>query len=779
MRQIYFSHIKRNLLPSSRLSVSIKQRVISPTVVPSLKPYNTLTRLTTPSLLSLKQYRSIHSTTLLFNNIKKANRLIDEKSPYLLQHAHNPVDWYPWGEQAFQKAKLENKPIFLSIGYSTCHWCHVMENESFENEEVAKIMNDYFVNIKVDREENPGVDKLYMTYVQLTAGRGGWPMSVFLTPDLEPFFGGTYFHPNGFKTALIKIAEIWQEAPQTLRENAQDTIQQLKSYVQSRTSDPLVNMNANDIAKEAFDHYKSVYDTTHGGFNGAPKFPQPVQLNFLLEYFGYAKHHSNDEYAKQALDMVQFTLKKVAAGGIHDHVGQGFHRYSTDKLWHVPHFEKMLYDQAQLLYSYSSLYQITKDSYFATVAKDIINYVKRDLGHAQGGFYSAEDADSLPTIDSKKKLEGAFCVWTKSELESILNPKQADVMIRYFGIKENGNVDPEQDPHSELTNKNVLTQQETIEETANALNISLQETNNLLEEAKEILWKYRMEHRPRPHRDDKIITAWNGLMISGLAKAYQVLQDPSILDLAINAATFIKKEMYHPDSKTLIRSYRNGASDIHGFVDDYSYLIQGLLDLYEANFDEKWVQWAFDLQEKQNDLFYDKDAGGYFTVQESDKSILVRMKEEQDGAEPSPNAISLKNLVRLGTILENKSYVTKAQDTLDCFNYAVSRFPYAMPALVSSFLLMYHGVKQVVLAGNTSKSNVDIYRNEINHHFIPNKLVILAREDGFIQKTNDIVSQISASQKDKKNITAFICQDFTCGLPINDLKHLKKSLTDQ
>ncbi|CAO3608917.1 unnamed protein product [Cunninghamella blakesleeana] len=778
MRQLYFNQVRRSLLSTKVSSFPLKQRTLSTTRVSNLKSYNNNTLTRSLSLLSLNQYRSIHSTTLLFNNINKANKLINEKSPYLLQHAYNPVDWYPW-QEGVQKAKLENKPIFLSIGYSTCHWCHVMEHESFENDEVAKIMNDYFINIKVDREENPGVDKLYMTYVQLTAGRGGWPMSVFLTPDLEPFFGGTYFPPDGFKTALIKIAEIWQEDANVLRENGKDTINQLRSYVQSRSSDPLVNMNANDIAKEAFDHYKSVYDSKEGGFSEAPKFPQPVQLNFLLDYFGYAKHHNNDENAKQALDMAIFTLKKVAAGGINDHVGKGFHRYSTDKYWHVPHFEKMLYDQAQLLYSYSSLYQITKDPYFASVVKDIITYAKRDLGHSQGGFYSAEDADSLPTTDSKKKLEGAFCVWTKSEIESILNPKQADVIIRHFGIKNNGNVNPEQDPHSELVNKNVLSQQESIGETAKALNISLEETRDLIEEAKEKLWNYRTENRPSPHCDDKIITAWNGLMISGLAKAYQVLQDPSILDLAINAATFIKEKMYHSDSNTLIRSYRDGPSNIHGFVDDYSFLIQGLLDLYETNFDEKWVQWAFDLQEKQNELFYDKDAGGYFTVQENDKSVLVRMKEEQDGAEPSPNAISLKNLVRLGTILENKSYVTKAQDTLDCFNFAVSRFPYAMPALVTSFLLMYHGVKQVVLAGNTTKSNIDTYVNEINHNYIPNKLVILAKEDGFIQNNNDIVSQIATSQKDKKNVTAFICQDFTCGLPIDNLKQLKKSLTSE
>ncbi|KAI8328880.1 spermatogenesis-associated protein 20 [Chlamydoabsidia padenii] len=740
---------------------------------------------TTPVLRVTTTHRALHTTTSLKSS-QKPNRLIDEKSPYLLQHAYNPVDWYPWGKAAFEKAKTENKPIFLSIGYSTCHWCHVMEHESFENDKVAKILNDHFVSIKVDREENPGVDKLYMTYVQLTTGRGGWPMSVFLTPDLHPFFGATYFPPDdvgshpGFKTVLSRVAKVWEESPDALLQNGQDTIHQLQSYVQSRPKDSSDDLDADKIAKDACDHYKSVYDATLGGFSDAPKFPQPVQMNFLLDYYGYTRQqqlaHGDKETTagKDALDMVLFTLKKISDGGIHDHVGGGFHRYSTDKNWHVPHFEKMLYDQAQLLSTYATAYQITRDPTFATTAKDIIGYVARDLRHSEGGFYSAEDADSLPAFGAKTKLEGAFCVWTQSELESVLDQQQAQAVIRHFGVLSDGNVNPAQDPHGELVNKNVLTSQESLKDTANALNMPLNELESTLQAAKQKLWNYRMEQRPKPHRDEKIITSWNGLMITGLVKAYQVLQDPAILDLATNTANFIHKQLYRPDSNTLLRSYCQGPSTIEGFLDDYSYMIQGLLDLYETNHDEHWIRWAHDLQEKQNELFYDKNGGGYFTVQENDKSILVRLKDEQDGAEPSPNAISLKNLVRLGTILEKDSYVTNAQSTLDWSYRAMSQYPYAMPALVTSSLLMYHGVKQIVLAGNPKDATMQTYQDLVNQAFLPNKLVIQAKGNGFVHDHNTLISKIATSSTEKP--TAFICENFTCGLPIQDVVQLKKRL---
>ncbi|ORX62911.1 spermatogenesis-associated protein 20-like protein [Hesseltinella vesiculosa] len=713
------------------------------------------------------------------NATAPANRLAQEKSPYLLQHAQNPVDWYPWGQEAFDKAKEENKPIFLSVGYSTCHWCHVMEHESFEDADVASVMNKHFVNIKVDREEHPGVDKLYMTYVQLTSGRGGWPMNVFLTPDLEPFFGGTYFAPDGaqqgrpgFKTVLQRVAMIWNTDNQKLLESGRDTIKQLQSFVQTRLTDNVDQhdrMEAQALATKAYDHYLANFDKNSGGFSKAPKFPQPALLQFLLEYFAY---HDHDAQRRQhALSMVSDTLKSIARGGIHDHVGGGFHRYSTDENWHVPHFEKMLYDQGQLLSTYATAYQITKDNLFADTVRDIVRYVKKDLHHPQGGFYAAQDADSLPTTAATKKLEGAFCVWTKDELVRLLSPEQLQIVCHHYGVKDHGNVAPEQDPHNELTHQNVLHQCHSLHETASACSVSEEAAQALLEDAKAQLQDIRDHQRPSPHRDEKILTSWNGLMISGLVRSSLVVGDEA-LDLATETADFFHRTLYDPSTRTLGRSYCQSPSTIRGCLEDYSYLIQGLLDLYEAKGDDKWIQWAFDLQETQNDLFYDSQGGGFFSTESTDKSILVRLKDEQDGAEPSPNAVALKNLIRLGTVLEHQEYVAKAQDTLGCFIKGMEAFPYAMPSLVSCYLLMHHGTKQIVLAGRDTKP----FKNLIQQVYMPNKLVIDGQHaSGLVYETNKTVARITQEQHQSPG-SASICEHFTCSLPISDLSQFQKQI---
>ncbi|KAI7852213.1 hypothetical protein BDC45DRAFT_513720 [Circinella umbellata] len=712
---------------------------------------------------------------------KFTNRLVNEKSPYLLQHAHNPVDWYPWGKEAFDKAIKENKPIFLSIGYSTCHWCHVMEHESFQNEETANFMNEHFVNIKVDREENPAVDKLYMTYIQLISGRGGWPMSVFLTPELSPFFGGTYFPPGdqygtpGFRTLLQRVSEVWESAEDKVREDAESTISQLRSYASSKPLD--VENSASMIHPEyivsaAYQHFNKEFDTEQGGFTGAPKFPTPVQFQFLFEYFAYNQKSKNEsENAQKALDMALFTLKKIAMGGIRDHVGSGFHRYSTDKYWHVPHFEKMLYDQAQLLSAYTSAYLISKDQGFANVAKDIIHYVSTDLKNPAGGFYSAEDADSLPTSRSSKKLEGAFYVWEMEQLEDILGSKSAKVFNKYYGVQKDGNVDPAQDPQNELMMQNVLAEEESVDNVAKELGMTAEEVSSILEESKSKLKKFRDENRPKPHCDDKILTSWNGLMISGLAQAANAFQDKEILNLAVHAADFIHKELYESKTGTLLRSYRSGPSDIEGFLDDYSYMIQGLLDLYEATYEEKWISWAYDLQEKQNELFYDNESGGFFNVQANDKSILVRLKDEQDGAEPSANAVSLRNLVRLGTILEQEDYVVKARNTIGSFANSVSKYPFAMPSLLGSFLLMVNGVKQIVLTGKDEKE-LEPFKKIVSQTFVPNKVSVQAKEGGLIAEKNPIVAQLASNDK----AAAYVCENFTCGLPVEDINEFRAKI---
>ncbi|KAI7877391.1 spermatogenesis-associated protein 20 [Lichtheimia hyalospora FSU 10163] len=721
------------------------------------------------------------------NTEKHTNRLIHEKSPYLLVRAHNPVDWYPWGQEAFQKARDENKPIFLSVGYSTCHWCHVMEHESFENDKVAEIMNKYFVNIKVDREENPGVDRFYMTFVQLTTGGGGWPMSVFLTPDLQPFMGATYFPPDdkfgrpGFKTILTRIAQIWVASPEKLKQAGKNTVAQLKAYVESK---PPGSSSANALtpwsaAEDTFDHFESSFDEKQGGFGGAPKFPTPVQLLFLLDYYGY-QHKPNN--ARKALDMVLFTLQKIAAGGIHDHVGSGFHRYSTDDHWQVPHFEKMLYDQAQLLMVYSRAYQITKDELYADIVKDIVRYVSRDLLHSEGGFYAAEDADSLPTAESTKKKEGAFCVWEAGELVDILGDDAAAMFAYRYSVKEQGNVDPDQDPHNELEKKNVLFEQHSIKDTAQKFGASEESVSTILQDSLAKLLEYRQTCRPKPHLDDKILTSWNGLMISGLAQAARILEDPSMLELAKGAATFIRNNMYDDNKKTLLRSYREGPSSIDGFLDDYSYMIMGLIDLYQATFDQQWLQWAYDLQLKQNDLFYDNDNGGFFSVKRDDESILVRLKDEQDGAEPSANAVSVANLCILGTLVQDLSLSDMAQKTVQAFESTLAKLAFSMPYFVSSFLLVTTGIKEIIVAGDDKHvERMHTFQHAINRIFVPNKLVvhvILGKVDGVLQEKNTVIQDITNKSADDINgVSVFICENFACGMPIHDLDKVISNLS--
>lgn len=492
---------------------------------------------------------------------KHTNSLISEKSPYLLQHAHNPVQWYPWGQEAIDKAKEENKLIFLSVGYSTCHWCHVMEKESFENEDVAKIMNEHFINIKVDREERPDIDRVYMLFVMATTGGGGWPMSVFITPDLRPVTGGTYFPPEdrwgrpGFKSILLSLAKKWKDSRQQFLEASTNIMEALEkiSILDSETNTAVPGEATWDSCVR---RYMSSYESQFGGFGTAPKFPQASIFNFLFHYYARDKTHPE---GKECLRMCLFTLTKIANGGIHDHVSSGFARYSVDNDWHVPHFEKMLYDQAQLTVAYTDAFLATKDTFYADVVRDIIKYVNRDLRHESGGFYSAEDADSYPHAGASEKKEGAFCIWEYEELKSLLDEKKIndipyfDVFADYFGVEEDGNISPESDPHEELTNKNVLIIYGTKEDTAKKFGITLDEFESVISESIRIVYEERQK-RPRPHLDTKMLCAWNGLMIAGLARAGQGLGDKKFVDDAIKTAEFIHKHLYNPSTKTLLHS---------------------------------------------------------------------------------------------------------------------------------------------------------------------------------------------------------------------------------
>ncbi|XP_048467091.1 spermatogenesis-associated protein 20 [Rhincodon typus] len=595
------------------------------------------------------------------------NRLIHEKSPYLLQHANNPVDWYPWGEEAFAKAKKEDKPIFLSVGYSTCHWCHVMERESFENEEIGKIMNENFVCIKVDREERPDVDKVYMTFVQATSGGGGWPMSVWLTPDLKPFVGGTYFPPEdgfhrlGFKTVLKNLAGQWKRNRKDLTERSDKILTALQKGVEVSANKEAVPPPCARVMERCFEQLAHSYEDEYGGFCESPKFPSPVNFNFLFRFWALNK---SEEKGAQALQMALHTLKMMALGGIHDHIGQGFHRYSTDRRWHVPHFEKMLYDQGQLAVSYIEAYQISGDTFFADVARDILLYVSRDLSDQSGGFYSAEDADSYPTTESIDKKEGAFCVWTEKEIRQLLrdpipdateNITMADVFSYHYDVKERGNVNPAQDSSQE----------------------------------------YQGHSSPAVHNKE-------GLMISGFARVGAVLGEKGYIQRALRAAGFLREHMFDSSSGRLLRSCYRGdervveqtATPIHGFLDDYAFIIRGLIDLYEASFDEQWLEWAVKLQQIQDTLFWDAKGFAYFSDDAQDPSVLIRLKENQDGAEPSGNAVAASNLVRLANFANRPDWSDRSRQLVAAFTKLLDSMPIALPEMVTALMVQHYPLKQ-------------------------------------------------------------------------------------
>jgi len=709
------------------------------------------------------------------------NRLAHEKSPYLLQHAHNPVNWYPWGEEAFAKARRENKPIFLSIGYSTCHWCHVMAHESFESEEVAAIMNREFVNIKVDREERPDVDRVYMTFVQATTGGGGWPMSVWLTSDLKPFVGGTYFPPDdrygqpGFKKVLERIAAAWKENHDKIVEQGGKIVAALRES-QSAAGDQGKIDPA--ILDAAYEQIARSYDPKEGGFGHAPKFPRPVTLNFLARF--YARNPKSDS-GKHALQMDLFTLRKMAAGGMHDHIGGGFHRYSVDRYWHVPHFEKMLYDQAQLAAAYLDAFQITQDRKYQSVARDILDYVARDMTSKEGGFFSAEDADSaivdgIGDPGNSGTAEGAFYVWTKKEIDSALGDA-AEIFNFHYGVQSHGNAPEGSDPQDEFRGKNILIQRHTVAETAEHFRKPGDALRDLLRQSREKLFAIRNK-RPRPHLDDKIIAAWNGLMISAYARAAQIIDEPRYLEIAARAANFIRKQLWDASRKILYRNYREGRSDIEGFADDYAFVIRGLLDLYEASFDIEWLKLAVELQEAQDRSFFDEKQGGYFSTSGKDKSVVLRMKDDNDSAEPAASSVAALNLLRLSPFRDDPpaAGAERARKTIDAFAATLSHFPSAMPQMLVAIDYSLSKPRQIVIAGKKGSPETKAILREVHRHFLPNTILLLA--DGaegqkYLGDKNEAIRAMS--MVDGKS-AAYVCENFSCKAPVTDPKALSDLL---
>jgi uncharacterized protein YyaL (SSP411 family) len=722
------------------------------------------------------------------------NRLGREKSPYLLQHAENPVDWFPWGEEAFAKARRENKPIFLSIGYSTCHWCHVMAHESFENAEAAAVMNSEFVNIKVDREERPDVDRVYMTFVQATTGGGGWPMSVWLTPELKPFVGGTYFPPEdrwgqpGFTKVLQRIAAAWKQDHEKISEQGTKIIAALGQGASGAAIER--GKLGPKTLEAAYQQIARSYDAHDGGFSVAPKFPRPVTLNFLSRI--YAREPNSDS-GKHALEMNLFTLRKMAAGGMHDHLGGGFHRYSVDAYWHVPHFEKMLYDQAQLAVAYLDAFQITREPLFEEIARDTVDYVRREMTAKDGGFFSAEDADSLVPVAAvydrrtseigeeaksngghrpplQKKAEGAFYVWDKDEIDVALGPS-AEIFNFHYAVKAEGNVSPGGDPHGEFTGKNILIELGSGAATAKHFGKDESEVRQLLAKARQTLLALRAK-RPRPHLDDKIITAWNGLMISAYARAAQVLDDPVYLEGATRAATFLRAELYDQSRKVLFRNYRDGRSAVEGFADDYAFLIQGLLDLYEASFEVGWLRFAIELQETQDKLFFDEERGGYFSGAGDDPSILLRLKEDNDSAEPAASSVAALNLLRLAQIRNDAHAYARAEKTIDAFSPQIAHFSSAMPQMLVALDLTLGEPRQIVIAGARDSADTHALVAEVHRHFLPHRILLLA-DGGEGQRYLDEKLEALRGMKPVGGKSAvYVCESFTCQAPVTDPKAL-------
>ena len=699
------------------------------------------------------------------------NRLVHEKSPYLLQHAHNPVDWYPWGDEAFEKAKKEDKPIFLSVGYSTCHWCHVMEEESFENPETAKMMNDNFVSIKVDREERPDVDTIYMQVVTAMTGSGGWPMTVILTPDLKPFFGGTYFPPEdrwgrpGLKTVLQSVAQKWKTERAQILESSESITQAVRAEAESRAA-MSHSLDQKTLAK-AYQQLRSQFDASYGGFSRAPKFPRSHTLSFLLRYWkrtGDAK----------ALEMVEKTLQEMAKGGMYDHLGGGFHRYSTDQLWRVPHFEKMLYDQAILSKSYLEAYQATGKQEYARLAREIFEYVLRDMTGPHGAFYSAEDADSAPNpAQPKKKSEGAFYIWSQDEIVNGLGKEKADIFNFYYGVQPNGNAP--QDPHGEFKGRNILYAAHSLEETAKKFELSSDEIVTTLKESKRILFTMRSK-RPRPHLDDKVLTDWNGLMISSLAFGSRVLNEPRYRDAAEKAADFLLEKMKRKDGR-LMHRYRDGEVAITGFIEDYAFFTHGLFDLYEATFDARYLEEANFFLKDMSRIFWDEAGGGFFLTGKDAEKLIARTKELYDGAIPSGNSVATLSLLRVGRLTMDRQMEDWARSTLDAFSADLDKFPAGYPQMLIALDFAIGPSREIVIAGDRSDPDVQTMIQTVYEKFIPNKVTALhpkeAKEAKGIEALSPFIEkQVMIGGKP----TVYVCKNYVCDFPTTDISKFKKLL---
>jgi hypothetical protein len=720
---------------------------------------------------------------------KEPNRLAKEKSPYLLQHQYNPVDWYPWGEEAIQKARTENKPIFLSVGYSTCHWCHVMEHTTFEVQEAADVMNKYFVNIKVDREERPDVDKVYMNYILLTTGHGGWPMSVFLEPkSLAPIYGGTYYsaHGEGRRPGFVKICETIASQWETNREKIIKSGETIAGHLKARAEDALANASEREAFLAALDEPIMIgaaqrarsFDPAFGGWGPQPKFPQPVILTAM-----FVAHFLRGDSKTNYLDQCEKTLTQMFYGGIHDHLGGGFHRYSVTEEWKLPHFEKMLYDQSQIATGYITAYQLTKKDIYKSAAMDIFKYIDAQLTDREsGGFYSAEDADSPLPENPSVKREGAFYVWAWTAIESLVSDKEFLVLTHRYGLREDGNVNSEYDPHGEMTGMNILHTEKNFDQISFSTSIAVNDIQALLTSAEAKLAEAQSK-RPRPHLDDKCVTVWNAMMISALSKGYQAFHSQKYLDMALRSLQFIRANLYQPSSKRLLRTFRAGPSSIEAFAEDYANLIAALIDLYEATFDHTHLQWALELQQTMDDLFWDSQDGGYFCDSGNpDLHLLVRTKDDYDGSEPSYNSVAAYSLVRLYNIFYNDQFKKRAEDLFSAFSGHITKMPVGLPMMTVAAAALARPPHSVIIYGDLSAPTTQCLLRTVQSEYDPFRVVIQASFGSeaarfFHDQGVDFFKSLDTDMSVDGKPAVYICKDFTCGIPITDEQNLAKAIS--
>jgi len=687
---------------------------------------------------------------------KHVNHLANEKSPYLLQHAHNPIDWYPWGEEAFSKAKAEDKPIFFSCGYSTCHWCHVMERESFENKDVAALLNNYFVAVKVDREERPDVDHIYMEVCQAVTGQGGWPLTIVMTPDKKPFFAGTYLptHAKWGRSGLLEVLAMLKEQWDQNRDKIEEIGENLVQSLQQRTARFGQGKLSQNTLERSFSQLLGDFDPTYGGFGPAPKFPTPHNLLFLMRYW----RRSGD---KKAIAMVVKTLDGMGRGGIYDHLGYGFARYSTDNKWLAPHFEKMLYDNALLCYAYIEAYQCTGDPDFSRISEEIIVYVLRDILSPGGAFYSAEDADS-------EGVEGKFYVWSRQEIMALLGPELGELFADVYDVTPSGNFE----------GQNILNLiNHDLCDYAVKHNLDINQLESKMAEARIKLYEAR-KARIHPFKDDKILTAWNGLMIAALAKVGRVLQRKEYIQAAERATEFIFAKLTAEDGRRLLARYRDGDAAYLGYIDDYAFMLWGLLEVYESTFNPKYLRQALVVSKDLQQLFWDNDNSGFYFTGNDSEALLMRQKEIYDGAMPSGNSVAALALLKLGRLTDNNEYVAMVEAMINCFGGEIDHYPRAYTFFLLALDYYLSAPSQIVVAGENTDPVVQAMLVLAGRNFMPETTVVY-NDPAYQADICELVPGAAGQQAVDGLATSYVCENFACRQPVHTVEDLARMLEQQ